>query len=297
VVRPQPSNSYVACLVGDNFGKIEESFSMATVTGYDAGGLVVANEAGGAIISSSEDGVVSGKVGAGGLVAFNNQGSFVSDSHALGSVTASATGAPVGGLVGSNGGWISNSYSADAGTGGQGAYVGGLVGLMAGFGKISNSFAMANVTATGGASVGGLAGAVEGGAIENSYATGSVLGKQYGVANIGGLVGFLEDTPYFTTKIVDSYSTGHTSRNKGGYSGGFVGLDEGDGGIARSYWDMTTSGKRVGTGNRGNEPGLEGRTTTQLQAKLPKGFDKTIWAENSSINGGLPYLIANPPPS
>jgi len=29
---------------------------------------------------------------------------------------------------------------------------------------------------------------------------------------------------------------------------------------------------------------------------LPKGLDKKIWAQNPTINNGLPYLIANPPP-
>ena len=40
---------------------------------------------------------------------------------------------------------------------------------------------------------------------------------------------------------------------------------------------------------------ITGETTAQLQAALPSGFDPTIWAESPSINGGLPYLIANPP--
>ena len=42
-------------------------------------------------------------------------------------------------------------------------------------------------------------------------------------------------------------------------------------------------------------PGITGLTTAQLQSGLPAGFDPSIWAESPNINGGLPYLITNPP--
>jgi hypothetical protein len=60
---------------------------------------------------------------------------------------------------------------------------------------------------------------------------------------------------------------------------------------------MTTSKikKNQGAGNIADDPGIKGKTTQQLQSGLPKGFDPKIWAENPKINGGLPYLIANPP--
>jgi hypothetical protein len=34
---------------------------------------------------------------------------------------------------------------------------------------------------------------------------------------------------------------------------------------------------------------------TQLRSGLPSGFDPAIWNEQSGINNGFPYLIANPP--
>jgi hypothetical protein len=34
---------------------------------------------------------------------------------------------------------------------------------------------------------------------------------------------------------------------------------------------------------------------SKLKSGLPKGFNPKIWNEDSNINGGLPYLIANPP--
>ena len=74
---------------------------------------------------------------------------------------------------------------------------------------------------------------------------------------------------------------------------------DGEGGtISDVYWDTTTSGITnlgEGAGNIANDPGITGETTAQLQAGLPPGFDPSIWAEDPSINGGLPYLIANPP--
>ena len=70
-------------------------------------------------------------------------------------------------------------------------------------------------------------------------------------------------------------------------------------GIADTYWDTDTSGitdPSQGAGNIANDPGITGLTTQQFQSGLPTGFDPKIWAEKSTINNGLPYLIANPPP-
>jgi hypothetical protein len=36
-------------------------------------------------------------------------------------------------------------------------------------------------------------------------------------------------------------------------------------------------------------------TTIQLQSGLPTGFDPSIWGEDPSINGGLPYLLGLAP--
>jgi hypothetical protein len=65
-----------------------------------------------------------------------------------------------------------------------------------------------------------------------------------------------------------------------------------------TYWDTTTSGitdPSKGAGNKKNDPGIEGLTTVQLRSGLPDGFSGAVWGEKSSINGGLPYLLANPP--
>jgi hypothetical protein len=81
--------------------------------------------------------------------------------------------------------------------------------------------------------------------------------------------------------------------------GGLVGFDGTTNGFSHCYWDTTTSGigkLSQGAGNIRHDPGIRGLTTEQFQSGLPKGFDPKIWAEDSKINNGLPYLIANPPP-
>jgi hypothetical protein len=68
--------------------------------------------------------------------------------------------------------------------------------------------------------------------------------------------------------------------------------------LSDDYWDTTTSGitnLSQGAGYPSDDPGITGLTTSQLQAGLPTGFDPSIWAEDSGINNGLPYLIANLP--
>jgi hypothetical protein len=128
------------------------------------------------------------------------------------------------------------------------------------------------------------------GNIVNCNATGSAsVGAAYGA---GGLVGANAWT------ISSSYSTGAPT-STGAAVGGSMGFDESQtGSLSNVYWDTTTSGitnLSQGAGSPANDPGITGETTAQLQAGLPAGFDPTIWAENPNINGGLPYLIANPP--
>jgi len=75
-----------------------------------------------------------------------------------------------------------------------------------------------------------------------------------------------------------------------------LGYDQSDDHTLKTdYWDTETSGQNQGAGNVVNEPGLTGLTTAQFQSGLPAGFDANVWGENAKINGGVPYLIANPP--
>ncbi len=86
----------------------------------------------------------------------------------------------VGGLVATNVGTVSNSYSAGSVTGEDG--VGGLVG--ANWGTVSNSYSSGNIT--GISRVGGLVGVNgPGKTVSNSYSTTTVTGDE----DVGGLVG------------------------------------------------------------------------------------------------------------
>jgi hypothetical protein len=126
--------------------------------------------------------------------------------------------------------------------------------------------------------------------VDNCYATGSSAAS--GIGSAGGLIGVNDEI------VTSSYSTGTASAAQGGYVGGLIGVDASPrGDLQDTYWDTTTSGigESQGAGNIPNDPGIKGDTTGQLQSKLPKGFDRTIWAQSDKINDGLPYLISNPP--
>ena len=186
----------------------------------------------------------------------------MSHSDAELTVQKNRGGEVAGGLVGDNGGTIDSCYATGAVKKGSGS-VGGLVGF----------------------NVGG------GGQILRSYATGAAGGTRR--TSAGGLIGYNEGI------VSDTYSTGAPS-SRYGFKEGFVGDDVAQSGsINDSYWDTDTSGitnLSQGAGNIANDPGITGLTTAQFQSGLPAGFNPTVWAENPNINGGLPYLLANPPP-
>lgn len=286
------SGGLLGGLAGYNTGSIESSDSSADVTSvYGYGGGFVGYMTGGTVTSSSATGVVSANVG-GGLIGYLSSGS-VTGSHAGGNVTASEGGGFAGGL--DTGAQITNCYSTGnvTSTFTGGAAVGGFVGSNRG--TISGSFAagtVINETTELGSSAGGFVGYEDkDGIIENSYATGSASGAYY----VGGFVGKTTNLPNSSDTISDSYSTG--SATSGTSDGGFVGFNQYPAGqdYANAYWDTTTSGTALGIGS-GNAAPITGQTTAQLQSGLPAGFSSSIWGENGSINGGLPYLLANPPP-
>ncbi len=250
----------------------------------NAGGLVAQND--GLTNNDSASGSVAGGYGyIGGLVGLNN--GTIQNSHAASKVRDG------GGLVGRNLGSISRSFATGAVTGIES---GGLVTTNSG-GLIDSSFATGAATNVedGGSAAGLVANDVQGGAISNCYATGKVSGTYY--AAVGGLVGYVGDSVSDGT-VSNSYSTGEVS-GSGAEIGALVGGDKVAGDITDSYWDTTTSGitnLSDGAGNRSNDPGITGLTTSQLQSGLPTGFDPSVWGQNPSINGGLPYLLVNPPP-
>jgi hypothetical protein len=167
----------VGGLVGENKGKVSNSYSTGNVTGESdfVGGLVGINS--GTVLNSYSTGNVTGESDVGGLVG-RNEGTVL-NSNSTGNVTGES--GRVGGLVGLNDGTVSNSYSTGNVTG-ESYFVGGLVGLNDG--TVSNSYSTGNVS--GNYRVGGLVGeTIEGGTVSNSYSTGNVSGNN----KVGGLVG------------------------------------------------------------------------------------------------------------
>jgi hypothetical protein len=281
-------------LTGDNVGVIWLSYATGAVSGganAGVGGCSGTNVQTGMILDDHATGNVTAtnNDAAGGLAGFNY--ATISGSYALGAITAGAA-SNMGGLVGASAGSIAGSYATGS-VSGTGDYVqgGGLVGSNFGSGTIDSSLAIGPVAAGNYSSVGGLAGNNVGGGASNSYATGNVSGGQG--AEAGGFVG------YNNAAISDSYSTGAPSGGGGAYEGGLIGYADVSSSIIDAYWDTSTSGVSnlsQGAGNVSNYPGISGLTTAQLQSGLPAGFSASVWAENFTINGGLPYLIDNPPP-
>jgi hypothetical protein len=144
----------------------------------------------------------------------------------------------VGGLVGWNGGDVSDSYSTGSVTGDED--VGGLVGIN--YGAVSNSCSTGNVM--GDEDVGGLVGQNHRGNVSNSYSTDNVTGREA----VGGLVG----VNYFGI-VSNSYSGGSVA---GGYVvGGLVGANAGD--VSDCYCTGSVTGEDfigglVGTNGKGS---------------------------------------------
>lgn len=237
--------------------------------------------------------VRSARAMAAGLVAGGLSGkAALTDVHATGTITCSATGCHVGGLVGETDPQtvILLSSSAAWVTAGNAGAAGGVVGQASG--TINESYASGSVTCGSNCAVGGLVGFMEPGAtVKTSFAVGPVQGNKDGSA--GGLVG----TGYGT--ILHSYATGAVQANgrdliasliayHGGAlrqdfaigrvtpgtrsaAGGLIAvLATGQAATNRSYWDLTTTGQ-------GTSPQGTGLSTSVLQANLPAGFDAT-WA-------------------
>jgi hypothetical protein len=279
---------YSGGLVGYNWGPIDLSYAEGPVASKNVNALaqggLVGRDIGATISRSYATGAVSSSVVAGGLAGESDDGNIV-QCHATGSVSSSFV---AGGLIGqtdSGADVAMQSYATGTVIGDQ--YSGGLVGWSSG--TVAQSFSTGSVA--GNSEVGGLTG-VNWTAISDSYATGSVSGQQS--TEDGGLSGHNEGT------VAQVYSTGAPSGGAGSYVGGLLGYD-----VPRkhsntaAYWDTDTSGitnLSQGAGNITNDKGITGLTTQQFQSGLPAGFDPNIWAEDSGINHGFPYLITNPPP-
>ena len=245
----------------------------------------------------------------GGLVGF--AGGSIVQSFVTGTVSGS-TGSDVGGLDGANQGTISLAY-ASASVAGYNDTAGGLVGQNGPSGTISQSYATGAVSsAINFTNLGGLAGENDG-LIEQSFATGSVIDSDNSsYSQVGGLVAVNTNS----AQIIASYASGYVQGYYAGglvggndniisqsyafgivdggvadRTGGLVGYDYSSFGITSSYWDLATSGitsTSRGDGNVTNDSGITGKSTAQLQATLPTGFNGAVWSIVPGVS--FPYL-------
>jgi hypothetical protein len=295
--------SYVTTTFNGNFQGLGHTITNLTITSSSTyAGLFAEVGSGGSIANIKLLNVMftlSPAAQSGALVGMNE--GLVEGVSVSGHIVAGGS-AEIGGLVGVNdGGSIidsgssahiqTNNHESDV----DSSTLGGLVGYNSGV--IENSYASSVIKSRGHDLDGGLVGSNFGGVVTNCYATGNVTAG--GRAAVGGLAGTNASGGGPGGTITDSYSTGSVIAGSNAFVGGLVGEEGTANPDSSSYWDATTSGitsPSQGAGNISNEPGITGLSTSQLQAGLPAGFSSTIWGENSSINGGLPYLLALPPP-
>ena len=245
---------------------------------------------------------VTGRDAVGGLFGRTLYG-VVIGSHASGRV---AGGDQVGGLVGESSGNLIDTYAAVDVSGNQA--VGGLAGHHL-RNRITTSYATGSVS--GMYAVGGLVGAASDfyQLIQASYATGDVSGQgaRLSPSDSGFIVcGYLDRSSAETSSgggvgglagsscgiIEASYATGAVSGDVA--VGGLVGSDDYLW-APRSYWDMETSGLRVGVGSDDTNDngvidgtelqriGLAGLATAALQA--PTGYEGIYGKWNVDLGG------------
>jgi The GLUG motif len=264
----------VAGLVAVNDGPIEDAAVNVTIEAeaintefniFIAAGLVgwneVVGDAKGMITGSSAEGKVSGYISTnggdgftGGLVGLN-QGT-IEHSHSTGEI--GCLGCWVGGLLGYNlkGGVTEASYSGAA----VGTSINGRAGGLSGGNDPGAT--IANTHATGDATSGGSNTAVGGlvgwnyGTITLSWASGAVAGiasssSSADIGNLGGLVGYNDDTglvekSFATGKVTDNVSGPPGGLNLGGLVGGNFG-GPGGGRISECYATGAVTGDGAGS--------------------------------------------------
>jgi len=213
----------------------------------------------------------------------------------LGSVDVNITGSGdyVGGLVGANGarrhigsGSVTSCYTTGTVSGRD--CVGGLVGTN--WGYVSGSCSAGMVY--GGDSVGGLVGG-NGGGVVQSYSRSAVIG----ISSVGGLVGKLGLYVMLGSagSVDECYSTGAvtgTGEGVGGLVGEYTSSVRWANNLAASFWDRETSGLAASAGGTG-------KTTAEMQDPntfMAVGWDfvgqpdgpHDIWARPEG--GGYPIL-------
>ena len=279
--------------VGNNNGTVQNvTISGGEVTHVinqnlfaNTGGLVGRNQGNGMITGSSSNAIVTGfgrQVG--GLVGVNRPGGIITQSFAYANVYNNGennVNDRTGGLVGSNSGTITWSYTRpgtfDKIVTGINA-VGGLVGRNAG--SIQWSFAMADVIGT--TYVGGLIGLAENHGEDwdplasVTYATGDVTGSNH----VGGLIGGGNGASD-AGRVEFSYSIGKVT-GSGNDVGGFAGSRVNTAG--RNYWNTQTSGQ---SSSVFGQP----LTTQEMYDPSNWGYNFVLfWSLQDGVYKSFPYI-------
>jgi len=160
----------------------------------------------------------------------------------------------VAGLVGGNGGAITNCFVEGGSVSGSN-WIGGLVGLNTG--EITNCYATDSVT--GDFTIGGLTGG-NGGKIANSYTQDGIVSGNYWV---GGLSGYNNRAHNSGGVITNCYATDGVEGV--GDVGGLVGYNY-LGLYVSSFWDNTVNPSLTGIGNS-TDPNVIGESTTNMQTE------------------------------
>ncbi len=200
----------VGGLVGENYGEILGCYSNAAVNGSD----------------SSGSGIKYSNVG--GIVGYNRN--YISKCYSDGTIRSLDNYADLGGLAGFNSGTISTCYSYGE-IARAGRYCGGLVGTNGG--NLLNSYSSKSVI--GKEYAGGLVG-YNYSNISNCYSTGSVKGNN-NTTDVGGLVG------YNSGSLSNSYFSGPGKAAEANYYfGPLFGNKTNFGNILNCFWDIETTG-------------------------------------------------------
>jgi hypothetical protein len=230
---------------------------------------------------------VGGLVGSNGIWLSEDAGGTVTQCYSTGAVSGKEH---VGGLVGGNGGDVARCYSMSAVTGGSD--VGGLVGCNGLLNESTYVGSVADCYSTGAVSgssqygsVGGLVG-WNGGPVTHCYSTAAVSGNEY----VGGLVGSNEYVGLVGPHgaVTECYSTGAVTGD-GNDVGGLVGWNGGP--VTHCYSTATVSGNEyvgglVGSNEYDRLVGLRGTVTECYSTGAVTGDGNDVGGLVGHNNGG-----------
>ncbi|MBQ8782403.1 MAG: hypothetical protein IJZ57_01345 [Clostridia bacterium] len=180
----------------------------------------------------------------------------------------------VGGITGYNSGTVTVSYNVGTVecTSASGAHIGGVVGSNQ-RGKVQQCFNNGLVQGAAGNYFGGVCGSSTGDGIHNCYNSGSINGGYY----IGGIAGYIN-----TATITNCYNRGYVNsqNSMGTNTGNFIGFVNGTCTLTNCYYD-TTIENSVMT-NTTDAVGLDTTGLTGSGIATALGFQSGYWTSKAS---------------